>query len=271
MVRKGKSLPSPSSCLISPHLAFGVFLASCSCTSVCFFISANVTFAEYEPFFEVPSPSSRLPVDEPSSAPSPPHMEPFPFVEPLALNPPSSLPDRSQLDSMSHPAPSPEMSSEFSFPSSDLRPPDELSSSPPAESCFPSEVPPPPSELSSSPPGELSYPPEIPFPSPGQLSFCPPGESTSPSITSSHPLSGGPSHPSSDVDDDHLGWPIALQKGVHSCTRTPLYPLSHYLSFYRLSTPYRLFLTRIELDPIPRRLADAIASPHWRAAMDEEM
>ena len=47
-----------------------------------FFISANVTFAEYEPFFGVPSPSSCLPLDEPSSASSPPHLEPFPFVEP---------------------------------------------------------------------------------------------------------------------------------------------------------------------------------------------
>ena len=43
------------------------------------------------------------------------------------------------------------------------------------------------------------------------------------------------------------------------------------MSFDRLSPPYQLFLSRIESDPVPRRLADAIASPRWKAAMDEEM
>ena len=47
--------------------------------------------------------------------------------------------------------------------------------------------------------------------------------------------------------------------------------MSHYVSLARLSTPYRLFLSRIESDPIPRRITDAIASPHWKAAIDEEM
>ena len=90
----------------------------------------------------------------------------------------------------------------------------------------------------------------------------------SPTVSSPSPLSQ--LLPSAN-DDDHLGWPIALQKGVRQCTRTPLYSLSHYLSFAQLSTPYWLFLTRIESDPIPHYLTDDIASPHWKAAMDEEM
>ena len=38
-----------------------------------------------------------------------------------------------------------------------------------------------------------------------------------------------------------------------------------------MSAPYQLFLARPDSDPIPRLLADAIASPHWKAAMDEEI
>ena len=121
-----------------------------------------------------------------------------------------------------------------------------------------------PLESSSPPLGELSS-------SPLSESSSSPPESSSPSIAAAHSLSGDPSHPSFDDEEDHLGWPVALQKGVRPCTRPPLYPLSHSLSFDRLSTPYRLFLTRIKSDPIPRCLADAIASSHWKAVMDEEM
>ena len=107
-----------------------------------------------------------------------------------------------------------------------------------------------PGEVSSSSPGDpLTSTSSSPLPSP----------SPSPTESSSSPTT--PPLSSAD-DDDQLGWPIALKKGVRQCTRNPLYPLSHYLSFDRLSTPYRLFLTRIESDPIPRRLAEAIASPH---------
>ena len=76
---------------------------------------------------------------------------------------------------------------------------------------------------------------------------------------------------SSSLADDDDDLPIALRKGTHQCTRTPVYPLSHYMSFDQLSPPYLLFLSRIDLEPVPCRLADAIASPRWKAAMDDEM
>ena len=148
----------------------------------------------------------------------------------------------------------------LSFPSDALASsqPGELPSSPSGDTLFPSSV------ASSSPPPLES------LSSPSESSAIPPTSAPLSLSSPSTPPSGDPSHLSSD-DDDHLGWPIALRKGVRQCTRTPLYPLSHYLSFDRLSAPYQLFLARLESDPIPRRLADAIASPHWKVAMDEEM
>ena len=207
-----------------------------------FFISANVTFAEYEPFFGTRSSSSCLPLE---AAPLASPLEPLPFVEPTA---PST-----------------------SSPPLDLS---SLTSSPPEpSSVLPSVLPSSPDASRVSPSGEMapSHPGEVPsfYPS-DSLASASPLPSPSPSLFESSP---SPTTPplSSPYADDQLGWPIALRKGVRQCTRTPLYPLSHYLSFNLLSTPYQLFLTRIESDSIPHRLADALASPHWKAAMDEEM
>ena len=208
-----------------------------------FFISANVTFAEYEPFFGVCSTSSRLPLDE------------VPLASPLAPLSPLGSPE----------------------PSSSLTPP---TSSPPLEPVVERRVDPPSSIPSLLPFDELASPPssELPSSSSGDLLTPPPADSSPSSSGDSSSVPGpisdvSPPHspPSPADDDDDLHWPIALRKGVRQCTRTPRCPLSHYLSFDRLTTPYQLFLTRIESDPIPRRLADAIASPHWKAAMDKEM
>ena len=168
-------------------------------------------------------------------------------------------------------------------PLSPLGSPEPLSSSTPSTSSPPLEpvverrVDPPPSIPSLPPSDELASPPsgELPSSSSGDL-LTPPANSSSSGDLSSVPgplPNVSPSHsPSSPADDDDdLHWPIALRKGVRQCTRTPHYPLSHYLSFDRLTTPYQLFLTRIESNPIPCRIADAIASPHRKAAMDEEM
>ena len=208
-----------------------------------FFISANVTFAEYESFFGARSSSSCLPLDE---APLASPLEPLPSVEPIAPSTSSPPPDPSPLNSFSPPEPSSVL-------------PSFLPSSPNASPVSPSD------EMAPSHPGE------VPSSSPGDsLASASPLPSPSPSPAES---SSSPTTPplSSPDDDDHLGWPIALRKGVRQCTRTPLYPLSHYLSFNRLSTPYQLFLTHIESDSIPHRLADDITSPLWKAEMDEEM
>ena len=159
--------------------------------------------------------------------------------------------------------------------------PPSLTSSPPEPSAvLPSVLPLSPDASRVSPSDEMapSHPGEVPSSYPSDsFASASPLPSSSPSPIESSP---SPTTPPLDADDpllsspdvdDQLDWPIALRKGVRQCTRTPLYPLSHYLSFDRLSTPYQLFLTRIESDSIPHRLADALASPHWKAAMDEEM
>ena len=207
-----------------------------------FFVSANVTFAEYEPFFGVCSTSSRLPLDK------------VPLTSPLVLLSPLGSPE----------------------PSSFSTPP---TSSPPLEPVVERRVDPPPSIPSLLPSDELASPPsgDLPSSSSSDLLTSPPVDPPSSSGDSSSvpgpisDVSPPPSSPSPTNDDDDLHWPIAFHKGVRQCTRTPRYPLSHYLSFDRLTAPYQLFLTRIESDPIPRRKVDAIASPHWKAAMDEEM
>ena len=175
-----------------------------------FFVSANVTFAEYEPFFGVCFTSSRLPLDE------------VPLASPLAPFSPLGSPE----------------------PSSSSTPP---TSSPPLEPVVECRVDPPPSIPSLLPSDELASPlsGELPSSSSGDLLTPPPADS-SPSSSGDSSSEPGPisnfspphSLPSPADDDDDLHWPIALRKGVRQCTRTPRYLLSHYLSFNRLTTPY---------------------------------
>ena len=87
-----------------------------------FFVSANVTFAEYEPFFGVCSTSSRLPLDE------------VPLTSPLVPLSPLGSPE----------------------PSSSSTPP---TSSPPLEPVVERRVDPPPSIPSLLPSDELASPP----------------------------------------------------------------------------------------------------------------
>ncbi|XP_078437813.1 uncharacterized protein LOC144708393 [Wolffia australiana] len=169
-----------------------------------FFVSANVTFAEYEPYFGDYSSSPRLPLDE---DPSVPHLEPVPSAEPTAPTVSSSH----DLSSFDPPVPS----------SSSL----EVLPAPPIPDfdVAPSWSPP---EASSSPMVDTSSPLGESLPTPDEDSFhdCSPDF---PPTQASAPSSSGDGPPSSDGNDDHLGWPIALRKGVRKCTRTPLYPMSH--------------------------------------------
>ena len=151
-----------------------------------FFISANVTFADYEPFFGARSSSSSLPLDE---APLASPLEPLLSVESTALSTSSPPPDLSPLNSFSPPEPSSVLPSVFpsSLDASPISPSDEMAHS------HPGEVP------SSSPSDSLASSSSLPSPSPS------PAESSSSPTTP--PLS-------SLDDDDQLGWPIALTKGV---------------------------------------------------------
>ena len=74
-----------------------------------------------------------------------------------------------------------------------------------------------------------------------------------------------------ETDDDDLGWPIALRKGVRTYRTNVKYPISHYVKYEKLGQNYRGFFTLLGNITIPSRIEDAIRDPGWKATMDEEM
>ena len=51
------------------------------------------------------------------------------------------------------------------------------------------------------------------------------------------------------VDDYDL--PIAIRKGVRKCTQRPAYPLSHFMSYEKLSSDHKSFLIHLITITIP--------------------
>jgi len=77
---------------------------------------------------------------------------------------------------------------------------------------------------------------------------------------------------SSNVDSmTDINLPIALRKGIRECTKHPLYPISHFVSFKRSFPPHRSFLTNIHRTSIPTTLSKALNSKNWRNAMNVEI
>ena len=72
-------------------------------------------------------------------------------------------------------------------------------------------------------------------------------------------------------EDEDLGWPIALRKGVRSCRTNVKYPIGNYVKYEKLSNSYRSFLTALGEIPIPSWVEEALQDPGWRAAMNEEI
>ena len=67
---------------------------------------------------------------------------------------------------------------------------------------------------------------------------------------------------------DNSDLPIAVRKGVRSCTK---HPISNFISYEKLSPTFRAFsceLTKIE---IPRDIQEALRVPKWKEAVLEEM
>ena len=50
---------------------------------------------------------------------------------------------------------------------------------------------------------------------------------------------------SSSNEDNDNDLPIAIRKGTRKCTQHPLYPLSHFMSYDKLSHTHRTFLTHL--------------------------
>lgn len=70
-----------------------------------------------------------------------------------------------------------------------------------------------------------------------------------------------------DVSED-LSIPIALMKGVRSCTQ---HPIHNYLSYSSLSPTYRSFITTLDQVQIPNSVQEALQDPNWNAATMEEI
>ncbi|RVX00496.1 Retrovirus-related Pol polyprotein from transposon TNT 1-94 [Vitis vinifera] len=71
---------------------------------------------------------------------------------------------------------------------------------------------------------------------------------------------------SNDLDD--LDQPIALRKGVRSCTQ---HPISNHVSYGRLSQNFQAFITSLEDDRIPSNIQEALQQPEWKTVVQEEI
>lgn len=75
-----------------------------------------------------------------------------------------------------------------------------------------------------------------------------------------------------DIDtptvSNDLDAPIALRKGVRTCTK---HPISQFVSYSHLSPSYRAFVSSLSSVSIPQDWKEAITLPKWKEAMVEEM
>ena len=65
-----------------------------------------------------------------------------------------------------------------------------------------------------------------------------------------------------------LDIPIALRKGVRSCTQ---HPISNFVAYEHLSSSFRAFVTNLSGEEIPRTIQEALRVPKWKKDVIEEM
>lgn len=68
-----------------------------------------------------------------------------------------------------------------------------------------------------------------------------------------------------------LDRPITLRKGVQSCQSQVKYPLGQYVSYDKLGTQYKSFVSTLTSITIPRNVDEALGSEEWKRVMDEEI
>lgn len=73
---------------------------------------------------------------------------------------------------------------------------------------------------------------------------------------------------SSDSKIADLDLPIALRKGVRSCTK---HPMTNYVSYEKLSPTFLTFTSQLSSVEIPKNVQEALQVPEWRKAIEEEM
>ena len=62
--------------------------------------------------------------------------------------------------------------------------------------------------------------------------------------------------------------PIALRKGVRSCTQ---HPIAHFVQYDHLSSSMKAFVSSLEEIKIPKTFEEAFQRPEWKRAIEEEM
>ena len=87
------------------------------------------------------------------------------------------------------------------------------------------------------------------------------------SSTSSNTQSPGISNSIPIVDND-LDIPIALGKGVRTCTE---HPVANFLTYYKLYEKHKAFISKITNQFVPRNVQEAFTHSDWRTAVLEEM
>ena len=71
------------------------------------------------------------------------------------------------------------------------------------------------------------------------------------------------------TNDDDLDLPIAVRKGVRSCTTR--HPIANFISYGNLSPNYRAFVANMSTVEIPKTWQEAFKKTEWREAIDDEM
>ncbi|KAJ9680557.1 hypothetical protein PVL29_019775 [Vitis rotundifolia] len=87
-------------------------------------------------------------------------------------------------------------------------------------------------------------------------------------VRSDPPLHTQPGENSTDSTDNlDLDLPIAVRKGTKECTNRPLYPLSHYVSLKHLSLTHKNFIVSLNTTIIPNTVSEALTKRQWNDAM----
>ncbi|RVX10668.1 Retrovirus-related Pol polyprotein from transposon TNT 1-94 [Vitis vinifera] len=97
-------------------------------------------------------------------------------------------------------------------------------------------------------------------------SSLPPQTDTTLSVPENNSLDVPSVTPNNDFDD--LDQPIALRKGVRSCTQ---HPINNHVSYGKLSQNFQAFITSLEDDRIPSNIQEALQQPEWKTTVQEEI
>ncbi|CAN1132933.1 Retrovirus-related Pol polyprotein from transposon TNT 1-94 [Linum perenne] len=74
-----------------------------------------------------------------------------------------------------------------------------------------------------------------------------------------------PTTPTWDAD---LDIPIAIRKGVRSCTQ---HPIGRHVGYERLSENFKVFITSLDNTKVPKNIQEALQEPKWKQAVIDEL